>query len=209
MNDDDKKEKDSNAPRSEGRRNNQKREKPKDLKKVINNMLLSMKKYMVIIVFCILMGMGSAILSIIGPHVLSDLADTITAGISVNKDAFTDITNTITSNLVVLQDEEFVSTMTSLDYSKSSEVFNSDEYTKEEQEVLQSVLDGDTSKIKDLSDNVIYTLLTDVTYRGVEITKDERLPIFKAYINDKEGMEKGLIIFTSLPNKVKEVIIPP
>ena len=209
MNDDDKKEKDSNAPRSEGRRHDQKREKPKDLKKVIKNMLLAMKKYMVTIVFCILMGMGAAILSIIGPHVLSDLADTITAGISVNKDAFEDITKTITSNLVVLQDEEFVRTMTSLDYSKSSEVFNSDEYTKEEQEVLQSVLDGDTSKIKDLSDNVIYTLLTDVTYRGVVITKDERLPIFKAYINDKEGMEKGLIIFTSLPNKVKEAILPP
>ena len=48
MNDDDRKEKDSNAPRSEGRRGHHRgvAEKPKDFKKVAKNMLIYMKKYM-------------------------------------------------------------------------------------------------------------------------------------------------------------------
>ena len=205
MNNEEKKE--SNAPAGPGRRN-AKREKPKDLKKVIINMLHSMKKYMFTIVLCVLMGMGAAILSIYGPHVLSDLADTIAAGISVNKDAFVEITTTITNNLGSLKDETFINAISTLNFNKASEVFNSDEYTKEEQDTLREVMNGDTSKIKDLSDNVIYTLLDDVIYKGVVITKDQRLSIFKTFISDMDEEAKGLLIFTSLPYALKEQVLP-
>ncbi len=205
MNNEEKKE--SNAPAGPGRRN-AKREKPKDLKKVIINMLHSMKKYMFTIVLCVLMGMGAAILSIYGPHVLSELADTIASGISVNKDAFVEITTTITNNLGSLKDETFINAISTLNFNKASEVFNSDEYTKEEQDTLREVMNGDTSKLKDLSDNVIYTLLDDVIYKGVVITKDQRLSIFKTFISDMDEEAKGLLIFTSLPYALKEQVLP-
>ena len=56
-------------------------EKPKNLKKALKNMLVYLKPFLVAVVISILLSVASSILSIIGPNQISDLSDTILAGV--------------------------------------------------------------------------------------------------------------------------------
>lgn len=59
-------------------------EKSKDFKGSMKRLLTSLKKWHVLLVFSLVLAMISAILALIAPDKLSDLTDTITAGISPN-----------------------------------------------------------------------------------------------------------------------------
>ena len=59
-------------------------EKSKDFKGSMKKLIISLNKWRYTILFCILLAMLSAIISLIVPNRLSDLTDTITAGISPN-----------------------------------------------------------------------------------------------------------------------------
>lgn len=56
-------------------------EKPKNFKKALKNMLVYLKPFLVAVVISILLSVASSILSIIGPNQISDLSDTILAGV--------------------------------------------------------------------------------------------------------------------------------
>ena len=56
-------------------------EKPKNMKKALKDMAKYLKPFMVSVVFAIILSIASSILSIIGPNKISDLANTILAGV--------------------------------------------------------------------------------------------------------------------------------
>ena len=59
-------------------------EKSKDFKGSMKRLIISLNKWRYTILFCIILAMLSAIISLIAPNKLSDLTDTITQGITPN-----------------------------------------------------------------------------------------------------------------------------
>ena len=74
-------------------------EKPKNFKSAIKTLIKNLDKFFSLIIISLVLSSLGAVLAIIGPNKLSDLADTIGEGLVVNQDNLQEISNKILANV--------------------------------------------------------------------------------------------------------------
>ena len=72
--------------------------KPKDLVGTWKKLLGYCRRYLAVFMIAILCAAAGTVLTLIGPDKLSDMTDTITAGITPNTEALTELTEAVSEN---------------------------------------------------------------------------------------------------------------
>lgn len=150
-------------------------EKAKDFKKSVKRLFKELKSFKILILFALILAVGSSILSIFAPNKLSDLTDEISAGLFINqgntkelsqkiadnmsrKDMQSPIIDDIEMNGITISGEEqykFIETMSSLnmqDLSNSEDIDITELYRKIDelpesiQEIIKPYMDLDSIK---------------------------------------------------------------
>ena len=175
-------------------------EKSKDFKGSMIRLIKSLNPWKYILGMALVLAMISAIFSLIAPDKLSDLADTMSVGISPNMEKLQQISSVIEGNL-----------MSENTLSKMKTVFNDIEMTNEEELQVRDIFDkvmissNNTDKLLllTLPSNVLTYILSDIEIDGEIIFVDEQVMflevIGKIMNGETSEMEK-------LPVKISQMI---
>ena len=175
-----------NGPRGKDTTN----EKAKDFKSAMLRLFSELKEYRKLAYLGLIMAALGSILSIFAPNHLSSLTDEIQAGLIVNSDNLTTITTSVTETL----EANIVDYLNiSMDESTIAEVMMSKEISEDEKASFQTFLNNlQTSKgnidyetFLGFSDNLLQILLKDSTYKGVPVSKEEKMSFLNGLKNNE------------------------
>ena len=184
-------------------------EKPKDFIGSIKKLIYSLKDFRVLIFIAIILAALSSILSLISPNKLSDLTDEISKGITINTDNMKSLEEDLTSNMSNISnildikiDNDIIYKINSSDISEEDKMlFNS---------TLENISNDKENSIKYLNmlpDSILNLLLSDSTYSGKTITKNDKLILIKSFSNiDME--KKNFSGIDDFPDSIKEIVFP-
>ena len=184
-------------------------EKPKDFIGSIKKLIYSLKDFRVLIFIAIILAALSSILSLISPNKLSDLTDEISKGITINTDNMKSLEEDLTSNMSNISnildikiDNDIIYKINSSDISEEDKMlFNS---------TLENISNDKENSIKYLNmlpDSILNLLLSDSTYSGKTITKNDKLILIKSFSNiDME--KKNFSCIDDFPDSIKEIVFP-
>ena len=184
-------------------------EKPKDFIGSIKKLIYSLKDFRVLIFIAIILAALSSILSLISPNKLSDLTDEISKGITINTDNMKSLEEDLTSNISNISnildikiDNDIIYKINSSDISEEDKMlFNS---------TLENISNDKENSIKYLNmlpDSILNLLLSDSTYSGKTITKNDKLILIKSFSNiDME--KKNFSGIDDFPDSIKEIVFP-
>ena len=172
-------------------------EKSKDFKGSMIKLIKSLKKWLIAIIISLLLAFGSAIISLIAPNKLANLADYISDGVKPNVEELTKVSTEIYKNSI----NNFMITY-------------KDNLTIEQKELLNALSTpdqkDDIKAFSNLDQTTIDTIITDITVDNVEITKQDQiefLSILKT-MNQEEANMEMLSKIDEFPDSIKELIIP-
>ena len=151
-------------------------EKSKDFKGSMKKLITSLKKYHLSIIIALVLAMFSAILSLISPNKLSDLADYITEGLKPNTEELQAITMTIYNHSI----------------NNFNTIYNNDTLEQDQKELSNALNTMDVEKslsaFLNLNSNTLDTIITDITFSDNNtISKDDQL----AFINILKSMNNS------------------
>ena len=180
-------------------------EKSKNFKGSITRLIGNLKPWKYFMIFALVLAMISSILSLVAPNKLSDLTDTITAGISLKEEKLEEIGTKIGDNF---SEEKLQNKMKSL--------YINVELTKEElsdvNKIFEQLKDVEEKKqlLLQLPDKVLIYLLDDIEIDGVVITEEEQLKTLRltSNLNENSSKEESLAIIEELPESVYKLIKP-
>ena len=184
-------------------------EKPKDFIGSIKKLIYSLKDFRVLIFIAIILAALSSILSLISPNKLSNLTDEISKGITINTDNMKSLEEDLTSNMSNISnildikiDNDIIYKINSSDISEEDKMlFNS---------TLENISNDKENSIKYLNmlpDSILNLLLSDSTYSGKTITKNDKLILIKSFSNiDME--KKNFSGIDDFPDSIKEIVFP-
>ena len=177
----------------------QKIEKSKDFKGSIKKLVISLKEYHLSIIISLVLAMFSAVLSLISPNKLSELADYITECMKPNTEKLTEITTVIYQNGI----SNFY------DNYKSNE-----NLTETEKNMLDAIntedKQDDIIAFANLNETTLENTLKDITINETTITKTDQiklLSVIKSMNSSDEG-EELLKKLDGLPTSIYQVITP-
>ena len=183
-------------------------EKSKDFKGSMLRLFKNLKPWKYLMGLALGLAMISAILSLVAPDKLSDLTDTVTAGITPNVEKLQEIGEAIGENMA---SEDMQTKMMTL--------FTDVEMTQEEMIEVQSILtkmasaeDSETasSLMLSLPDKVLVYLMSDIKIDGVTITSEDQVDMLRlsSQMGDETGTEKALGLIDELPETVYSLVKP-
>lgn len=184
-------------------------EKPKDFIGSIKKLIYSLKDFRVLIFIAIILAALSSILSLISPNKLSDLTDEISKGITINTDNMKSLEEDLTSNMSNISnildikiDNDIIYKINSSNISEEDKMlFN---------RTLENISNDKENSIKYLNmlpDSILNLLLSDSTYSGKTITKNDKLILIKSFSNiDME--KKNFSGIDDFPDSIKEIVFP-
>lgn len=185
-----------------------KNEKSKDfigsMKKLLNNL----KPWKIILGLALILAMASAILALISPNKLSELTDTITAGISPNTKVLEKISNKIGKNFTKDNLEEKIPIiMQSPDISiddkqKFNETMNKISSTKDKKESAKLMLS--------IPESILKEILVDIKIENKTITIKDQLEMLKLTnkMGDQTKTEEALKLIDQLPKPIYSLVKP-
>ena len=182
-------------------------EKSKDFKGSMKRLIGNLKPWKFIMILALFLAMTSAILSLIAPDKLSQLTDTITAGITPNKEKLELISSEISKcfeenkiqekiqNLYVeveLNEEEFI---------KVNAIFN---------QLKENDVESNKTLFLELPDKVLLYLLDDIVVDGTTISSSEQLEMIKltANIDIEASQDQALKLIDQLPKSIYSLVGP-
>ena len=178
----------------------QKIEKSKDFKGSIKKLIISLKQYHLSIIISLVLAMFSAILSLISPNKLSELADYITECLKPNTDKLSEITTTIYQNGI----------------SNFYGIYQYKENLTESEQALLTAIT--TEDIKDdylaftnLSDETLTNVLTNITIEDTNIPvadQIEYLAVIKNIGASETAGEETLKELDKLPKSIYSLVTP-
>lgn len=179
-------------------------EKSKDFKGSITRLIGNLKPWKCLMVLALVLAMISSILSLVAPDKLSDLTDTITAGISPKVDKLEEIGTKISDNLSEDKLQGKMKTLftdvklTEAEFADVNNIFQKMKDTEHPEELILQ-----------LPDKVLLYLLDNITVDDVVITKEEQLKTLKltASLNG-DSKDEALKVIDELPESVYELIKP-
>lgn len=192
--------------------------KPKDLVGTWKKLLGYCRRYLAVFMIAILCAAAGTVLTLIGPDKLSDMTDTITAGITPNTEALTELTEAVSENAAANMQEVSAAIAANLQSSTPKAItVNGSEISLADQRQTLSLLSGledpDAATMRDamaqLPDAVTAALYSDVTIDGQTISAaDQRAAMDIMSGIDPEESEDALEAMDKLPDSVYSLIAP-
>ncbi len=192
--------------------------KPKDLVGTWKKLLGYCRRYLAVFMIAILCAAAGTVLTLIGPDKLSEMTDTITAGITPNTEALTELTEAVSENASANMQEVSTAIAANLQSStpkaitvNGSEIFLADQQAT--LSILAGVDDPDAATMQEtmakLPDAVTAALYSDVTIDGQTISAaDQRAAMEIMSGIDPEESEDALEAMDKLPDSVYSLIAP-
>lgn len=192
--------------------------KPKDLVGTWKKLLGYCRRYLAVFMIAILCAAAGTVLTLIGPDKLSDMTDTITAGITPNTEALTELTEAVSENASANMQEVSTAIAANLQSSTPKAItVNGSEISLADQRQTLSLLSGlddpDAAALQEttakLPDAVTAALYSDVTIDGQTISAaDQRAAMEIMSGIDPEESEDALEAMDKLPDSVYSLIAP-
>lgn len=192
--------------------------KPKDLVGTWKKLLGYCRRYLAVFMIAILCAAAGTVLTLIGPDKLSDMTDTITAGITPNTEALTELTEAVSENASANMQEVSTAIAANLQSSTPKAItVNGSEISLADQEATLALLSGleapDAATMQEtmaqLPDAVTAALYSDVTIDGQTISAaDQRAAMEIMSGIDPEESEDALEAMDNLPDSVYSLIAP-
>lgn len=192
--------------------------KPKDLVGTWKKLLGYCRRYLAVFMIAILCAAAGTVLTLIGPDKLSEMTDTITAGITPNTEALTELTEAVSENASANMQEVSTAIAANLQSSTPKAItVNGSEISLADQRQTLSLLSGvedpDAATMQDamaqLPDAVTAALYSDVTIDGQTISAaDQRAAMDIMSGIDPEESEDTLEAMDKLPDSVYSLIAP-
>lgn len=192
--------------------------KPKDLVGTWKKLLGYCRRYLAVFMIAILCAAAGTVLTLIGPDKLSDMTDTITAGITPNTEALTELTEAASENAAANMQEVSTAIAANLQSSTPKAItVNGSEISLADQRQTLSLLAGvddpDAATMQEtmaqLPDAVTAALYSDVTIDGQTISAaDQRAAMDIMSGIDPEESEDALEAMDKLPDSVYSLIAP-
>lgn len=192
--------------------------KPKDLVGTWKKLLGYCRRYLAVFMIAILCAAAGTVLTLIGPDKLSDMTDTITAGITPNTEALTELTEAVSENAGANMQEVSTAIAANLQSSTPKAItVNGSEISLADQEATLALLSGleapDAATMQQtmaqLPDAVSAALYSDVTIDGQTISAaDQRAAMEIMSDIDPEESEDALEAMDKLPDSVYSLIAP-
>ena len=192
--------------------------KPKNLVGTWKKLLGYCRRYLAVFMIAILCAAAGTVLTLIGPDKLSEMTDTITAGITPNTEALTELTEAVSENASANMQEVSAAIAANLQSSTPKAInVNGSEISLADQRQTLSLLSGvedpDAATMQDamaqLPDAVTAALYSDVTIDGQTISAaDQRTAMDIMSGIDPEESEDALEAMDKLPDSVYSLIAP-
>lgn len=192
--------------------------KPKDLVGTWKKLLGYCRRYLTVFMIAILCAAAGTVLTLIGPDKLSEMTDTITAGITPNTEALTALTEAASENAAANMQEVSTAIAANLQSSTPKAItVNGSEISLADQEATLALLSGleapDAATMQQtmaqLPDAVSAALYSDVTIDGQTISAaDQRAAMDFMSGIDPEESEDALEAMDKLPDSVYNLIAP-
>lgn len=192
--------------------------KPKDLVGTWKKLLGYCRRYLAVFMIAILCAAAGTVLTLIGPDKLSDMTDTITAGITPNTEALTELTEAVSENASANMQEVSTAIAANLQSSTPKAItVNGSEISLADQRQTLSLLSGlddpDAATMQKtmakLPEAVSAALYSDVTIDGQTISAaDQRAAMEIVSGIDPEESEDALEAMDKLPDSVYSLIAP-
>ena len=192
--------------------------KPKDLVGTWKKLLGYCRRYLAVFMIAILCAAAGTVLTLIGPDKLSDMTDTITAGITPNTEALTELTEAVSENASANMQEVSTAIAANLQSSTPKAItVNGSEISLADQRQTLSLLAGlsdpDAATMQKtmakLPEAVTNALYSDVTIDGQTISAaDQRAAMEIMSGIDPEESEDALEAMDNLPDSVYSLIAP-
>lgn len=192
--------------------------KPKDLVGTWKKLLGYCRRYLAVFMIAILCAAAGTVLTLIGPDKLSDMTDTITAGITPNTEALTELTEAVSENASANMQEVSTAIAANLQSSTPKAItVNGSEISLADQRQTLSLLSGlddpDAATMQKtmakLPEAVTNALYSDVTIDGQTISAaDQRAAMEIMSGIDPEESEDALEAMDNLPDSVYSLIAP-
>lgn len=192
--------------------------KPKDLVGTWKKLLGYCRRYLAVFMIAILCAVAGTVLTLIGPDKLSEMTDTITAGITPNTEALTELTEAVSENASANMQEVSTAIAANLQSSTPKAInVNGSEISLADQRQTLSLLSGlddpDAAALQEttakLPDAVTAALYSDVTIDGQTISAaDQRAAMEIMSGIDPEESEDALEAMDKLPDSVYSLIAP-
>lgn len=192
--------------------------KPKDLVGTWKKLLGYCRRYLAVFMIAILCAAAGTVLTLIGPDKLSEMTDTITAGITPNTEALTELTEAASENASANMQEVSTAIAANLQSSTPKAItVNGSEISLADQRQTLSLLSGledpDAATMQEtmaqLPDAVTAALYSDVTIDGQTISAaDQRAAMEIMSGIDPEESEDALEAMDNLPDSVYSLIAP-
>lgn len=188
-------------------------EKPKNFKSAIKRLFNELTGFKKLIFVALVLAALSSILSIFTPNKLSELTDIISDGLIVNSSNLEEIVSQVTNSLQSEDTKTKIINILDIDISNKriSNILTNPDLTDSEKESFQNFLKEMTNTTKeetgfmnivDLSDNVLYMLVDDSVYDGIEVSKENKVNLIKS-LSDINNNSKSI----SLPINILEIVL--
>ena len=184
-------------------------EKPKDFMGSIKKLIGSLRDFKVLIFVAIVLAGLSSILSLVTPNKLSDLTDEISKGITINTDNMKLVVEDISSGMSKINEVLGIDINNETIY-----MVNSSSIDIEDKNLFNVIL-GKISEDKDnffvyfseIPDSVLDLIVSDSTYNGVYISKDDKIKSIMAF-KDIDISNNNYVGVNNFADSVKEAIFP-
>ena len=183
-------------------------EKPKNFVGTIKKLLINLKPWRALIILALTLAFISAILSLIAPNKLSDLADEIQKGLVPNTEVLKEISEKMASNLNENKMPEKIvainssTTISDKDKKEFMDTLNKMSTIKDQNEAI--VL------FSELPDSILNELFEDIKVKGKVISVDDQIQMIKLTknLNGETGTMDALKTFEKLPKSVYKLVEP-
>ena len=192
--------------------------KPKDLVGTWKKLLGYCRRYLAVFMIAILCAAAGTVLTLIGPDKLSEMTDTITAGITPNTEALTELTEAVSENASANMQEVSTAIAANLQSSTPKAItVNGSEISLADQRQTLSLLSGlddpDAATMQKtmakLPEAITNALYSDVTIDGQTISAaDQRAAMEIMSGIDPEESEDALEAMDKLPDSAYSLIAP-
>lgn len=184
-------------------------EKPKDFMGSIKKLMKSLSSFKVLIFIALVLAALSSILSLIAPNKLSDLTDEITKGITINTSNMKELEEDLTKNISDIGNILGINLDKDMIYRVNSSDISSDDKIKFN-DTLKSISNDKELILKyfsELPDSVLDIIISDSTYNGIYISKEDKITTIRAF-SDIDVDNKKFNGISSFPDSMKKALFP-
>ncbi len=180
-------------------------EKSKNFKGSIKRLFQSLNKWRYLLIIALILAAVSSILSIISPNILSDLTDTITAGMVPKIEKLETIGEKIGESF---KEDNMKKTVASI--MENPNINEEDKYNLTSTLSQMETSEEPQKLLSNLPDNILIYFFSDFSFEGKNIPSKDQMSFVKlsSNVEDYSQTEEMLKLIDNLPKSIYEIIKP-